>query len=735
MATRARLVIPAFYVGVALFSLAVLSFVLRLWKADISIPFTYVGDALYNSAVIKGVIDNGWFLHNKYVGMPTGLYFHDFSNSYGFNFLIIKALSLFCRSYGTLINLFYLIGFPLTTLASLFVFRQLRLSWGPSVVGSMLFSFLPYHFLRGEGHLFLSFYFSIPLIVLILLWIAEGRDLLITRDPATLRPRADLGFKSVFAMIVCIVTSSSGVYYAAFGIFFIFVIGLVASVRLKTLRPLVISSLLMGILLAGVCANLAPRLYYDYQHGKNIEMPLRQPEEAETNGLKIAQMLLPVSGHRLPFLAEIKSRYNQAHLVNENDFVSLGMIGSCGFLFLLAWLIVRKPDFQNDPHRLQGILDHLAVLNLSGLLLATVGGFSSLLAQYLSPQVRAYNRISVYIAFFSIAAIVILLEKAGQRWIRTGRSPLLFHILLAMVLLVGMADQTTNKFIPQYNRIKTAITEQSGFVSAIESISPTGGMIFQLPYVPFPEALPIHQMTDYDHFAGGYLHSKTLRWSYGAMKGREGDLWQKMVSEKPPEEFLRILAFSGFSGISIDRRGYADKGADLERQLGVLLGRKPLVSSGERYAFFPLGEYTEELRRTHSAEEWKEKRDRALHPVLAAWGNGFSSLEQSGDTTWRWCSSSGELRLINSSGMQKTVVISMSFATGQREPASLNVTAPGFSERLTVSQENSAYSKAVKLPPGTAVIKFTCDAKRVVGPSDPRTLVFRVNNFTLKETL
>lgn len=735
MAIKARFVGPAFYVGAALLSLAVLSFVLRLWEADISVPLTNVGDALFNGALIKGVIDNGWYLHNKYVGMPTGLYLHDFSNAYVLNFLIIKAFSLFCRSYGTVLNLFYLLGFPLTTLASLYVFRQLRLSWGPSVVGSMLFSFLPYHFMRDESHLFLSFYFLIPLVVLILLWIAEGRDLLITRDAVTQRSRFDLGSKSALALIVCIVTSSSGIYYAAFGTFFLFVSGLVTSIRRKTLRPVVISSLLIGIILIGVCANLAPSMYYEYQHGKNREVPLRKPEDAETYGLKIAQMLLPVSGHRLPFLAEIKSRYNGSHVWNETDSVSLGMIGSCGFLFLLAWVLVRKPDFRNGPPRMKGILGHLAVLNLAGLLLATVGGLSSLLAQYISPLVRAYNRISVYIAFFAIATVVMLLEQAGNSWKRTGQPPMAFHMLTAMVLLVGITDQTTNQFIPSYKQIKADIAEQSGYVSAVESAGPQGGMIFQLPYVPFPEAPPVQQMTDYDHFAGGYLHSQTVRWSYGAMKGREGDFWQKMASQKPPPEFLKILAFSGFSGISIDRRGYADKGAGLERQFGVLLNRKALVSSGQRYAFFPLGAYAEKLRRTYSAETWEEKRDRALHPVREAWGHSFSSLERFGDTTWRWCSSSGELRLINSSGTQRTVVISMSFATGHREPASLNVTAAGFSEQLTVSQENSPYAKAVTLPPGTTIIKFTCDAKRVDAPWDKRTLVFRVDNFTVKETL
>ena len=56
-------------------------------------------------------------------------------------------------------------------------------------------------------------------------------------------------------------------------------------------------------------------------------------------------------------------------------------------------------------------------------------------------------------------------------------------------------------------------------------------MVFQLPYVPFPENPPVQQMSDYDHLRGA-LHSRTLKWSYPTMRGRWGDTWQRAIAQK-----------------------------------------------------------------------------------------------------------------------------------------------------------------------------------------------------------
>ena len=139
---------------------------MKLWKASLAVPFGYLpgGDALCYSIIVKGLIDNGWYWQNHFLGMPTGLDLYDFPLSDGIHFLFIKFLSLFSTNYAVVLNLYFLLNFPLTALTSLFVFRRFGLSYGPSIVGSLLFTFLPYFFRRGEGHFFYALCYPIPLV-------------------------------------------------------------------------------------------------------------------------------------------------------------------------------------------------------------------------------------------------------------------------------------------------------------------------------------------------------------------------------------------------------------------------------------------------------------------------------------------------------------------------------------------------------------------------------------------
>jgi hypothetical protein len=74
------------------------------------------------------------------------------------------------------------------------------------------------------------------------------------------------------------------------------------------------------------------------------------------------------------------------------------------------------------------------------------------------------------------------------------------------------------------------------------------------------------------------------------LKGREADLWQRDVQGKTPAEMVAALEAKSFRGISIDRRGYADRAAELEGRLQGLLGVKPIVSGDEQMSFFALNQ-------------------------------------------------------------------------------------------------------------------------------------------------
>src|SRR5437762_2713468 len=161
--------------------LLILVGVLRLWQADLGIPLLYSDDSPRRDFIVvqmwtKATLDNGWYLHNDALGAPFGMDAHDYPMADHLHYLVMLVLGR-CVSdhFAFVYNLYFLLGFPLTTLTALFVLSRFQVGWKPSVLCALLFTFLPYHFVRGPNHLMLASYYLIPLVVMVALWIGQGR--------------------------------------------------------------------------------------------------------------------------------------------------------------------------------------------------------------------------------------------------------------------------------------------------------------------------------------------------------------------------------------------------------------------------------------------------------------------------------------------------------------------------------------------------------------------------------
>lgn len=734
--TNNRLKAVGAYAGAVALCLLLLFFALRLWRADLHVPFSYGLDGLFYSVLIKGVLDNGWFLHNKFIGMPGGLDLSGFPMSGdNLHFLFIRLIGLFSADYALVLNLFYLFTFPLATITTLYVLRQFRISYPVAIFGGLLYAFLPYHFFRGEYHLFLSTYYTIPLITLVILWCCGG-EVFIEAD-ARNHPRLKLSlrkFKTIFSLSVCLLMAITGViYYTFFACYLLFAAGLFSAITRRRIIFLVAPFSLIGIIALGLAVNLAPTLLNAIHHQNNVAE--RQAVEAETYGLKITQLLLPSRVHRIPTLAELRGRYNLSPYVNgENDSATLGLVGTCGFLILIGWLLFmrRKAADCCLPPQDDERLDQLGYLNMAAVLLATVGGFGSLFALLISPQIRSYNRISIFIAFFSLFAVAILLDAFSQRYMRSKTRRAIFYAFLVIVCVLGILDQTSKSFVPDYVHLKAEYKIDGDFVRRIEALMPPGAMIFQFPYIAFPESPPVYRLADYELFRG-YLHSKNLHWSYGALKGTDADLWQREIAVKPMGKMLEDLSFAGFSGIYLDRMAYTDNGAALEATLSGLLGTGPMISDNARLVFFDMRTFNAMIEGNYSKEQFADKKSTALNPLLFSWGGGFSDLEGTPDDNWRWCSFNGTLQIYNGLDRERKVLVEMNFATDYPDLSDLRIISPLIKQSVKVNSAGYAFSQTLIIPPGHYTIEFASNAKRVVAPSDPRSLVFKVRNFKYKE--
>jgi phosphoglycerol transferase len=347
-----------------------------------------------------------------------------------------------------------------------------------------------------------------------------------------------------------------------------------------------------------------------------------------------------------------------------------------------------------------------------------------------TPNIRGYARMSVFVGFLAIFAAVLLLERIAAARPRLGR------VLPAVVLGVGLLDQVTPTAVRPYAPIKAEYLRDQAFVRRVEATVPPRAMIFNLPYQPFPEAAlaPGRRVISYDPMRP-YFHARDLRWSYPAMAGRAADAFAADVAARPAPAMVRALAEAGFAGILIDRRAYAGGGAAaIEAALQAELGPAAVNSSDERMVFFDLGERAHRAFADVPPEEHARRRDLAAHPLYLRWTGGFYTAEETPeDGRFHWSGGAAEIEVDNDTAVTRRAVVSMTLAAGA-PPITVAVDGDLLSTTVAVRDDAGApLAGTVTLTPGRHFIRLRSDALPADAPHDSRRLVFRVRRAAITE--
>lgn len=535
-------------------------------------PLSYADDGIAGLHTIRKLMD-GWYLSTPRIGYPSGATFYDYPMADVGSLLVLKALAMLSGSPATAANLFFILGFPLAYASAHLTLRLHGLSRWAACACAILFAALPYHFLRLE-HLFLTWYFQVPIYFhagVLAFW--AGKD---DKPLAFLARHWRLG-------LLLAVLSSFGLYYAFFGALLICVCGLAGWLRNRSFTALAGAGAASALISAGLALSIAPHYAMTPYQGSNPDAVIRWAYESEVYGLKLTQLLTPQIHHRSPKLRRIAERYHRDFpLANENHTASLGLIGGIGVLIIL-WQSLALMAGADRPHRIQ---QPLVVAFMALLLFATIGGLSTVFSSTLSPVIRGTNRASVFLGFLALAAFFF----STQSWFeRTGKPGIAARrVALGLLLLLGLWDQSPKLDRARIQAQRDAFLQDEKFIHAIEASLTPGAAIFQLPYMVYPEGPMVHRLATYG-LTIGYTHSTHLRWSYGAMRGRPEDAYARATSTLPAGELIGKLKADGFSGLYIDRRGYADGGAELERalqQAGAPLSR--IVHPSGQIAFYRL---------------------------------------------------------------------------------------------------------------------------------------------------
>jgi hypothetical protein len=243
-------------------------------------------------------------------------------------------------------------------------------------------------------------------------------------------------------------------------------------------------------------------------------------------------------------------------------------------------------------------------------LIAAISGFSILIFGLGFRDLRSWNRISLFIAFFAFTTVAYGVDWVRRRLPDRPWAKVVTVGALAGLLAFGILDQVSPAVIPDYAVEQARWASDDAFVKAVERDLPDGASVYELPYRYFPEAPLAGNLGPYD-LVRPYLHSDTLRWGWGGMLGREAD-WQASTSALPAAEMLDRVAAVGFDGLVYDLGSTYRGGDPSPEDISAVLGRQPRVSRNGELAFWDLRPYAKELRERLGARKVADLRRRAL---------------------------------------------------------------------------------------------------------------------------
>ncbi len=561
---------------------------LGLAKTGLDVPYGYYGEDDFSELVATKLLgEQFWSWYNPRVAAPFGNYAFDFlANMFnGFDLLLTKLFYLFTNNFAVAFNLRYLAIFPLSAIISYTVLRALGLNYVFSAFGGLVYSLSPYIFYRGVIHLSLSTCYFIPLSILLCVWAMADKEPCLKFERCFFKkPKNWLII--LFAMLI----ANNGIgYYAFLTCFFLCIVAVCNLLNTKDLRSVLPPIKIIGCILVFFVIALAPALIFKLTAEGHASGMLRGSADAEIYGLKIMQLLLPLDGNGIGFLQEFIDNYNaQMPLVNENRSAYLGIAGICGLAIALVSLFKTKREENGDST--VGVLVRMTVF---GILFATVGGFSSIVG-VIVPFLRGFNRISIFLLFICLYIFLVTLQGAWDKL----KDKVKWKKICAICGFAIFTAICVFDLLPAYgsNDAQLAANEanfksDAAFVEQIEKELGKDARVYQLPYHKYPESGPVNAMADY-HLYTGFIHSDTLKWSYGGTKGRDSDLWCEYVNNLDTAEMINYICRGGFTGIYIDARAYSADGlASLKGEIENVTGTTPLVSANGNLIFYNLKAY------------------------------------------------------------------------------------------------------------------------------------------------
>jgi phosphoglycerol transferase len=466
--------------------------------------------------------------------------------------LQIVFFSLLAKVFGLFagLNLATVLGNLLAAITFYGVARFSDCSTVSAFVAALAFGLAPFIFAQSPFHLTTEYIWHVPLFLPVWRWASC--------EPGT-TPRSP---RFWFAVGVGFLTGLQSPYYTNI-LCQLTLLGAIILFCHNRSWPAFKSSL--AVIGAAACAFALMNFdtwTYRAVHGSNTGALVREYKWLEIYGLKIVDMVIPPVTHHSHMLADFATAHRAAApLQDEGSY--LGFVGLAALALLVGTAIADVVRRRADSIPMEAWQVLWIVLFFS------TGGFNAILGSLGFTLFRTGCRYSVVIlaiALMYAAQRLTALQRETASHKPSGSLPLAAYAAAGALCCVILWDQVPRTPTATATAaIARQVEADREFVAAMEAALPDRAMVFQLPIMEFPEA-PVPGVPPYDHFRP-YLYSKNLRYSFGSMKGRPREDWQKELGKMAFKDAVAEIKNKGFAAIYINRNGFPDRGKALEDSL------------------------------------------------------------------------------------------------------------------------------------------------------------------------
>jgi hypothetical protein len=690
-------------------TVVVMVLALQLWRHDLAVPFNYSGDTLHFAALTHGLMLNGWPHHVPQLGAPFGFEAVAFPSLMSTDWLITSFIAQFVDTPGAALNVFWLLSIVLTALSALVALRLLGVSRYVAIAAAVLYALLPSAFIRNTAHIALVYY-TVPLM-------AAFCVSLLSRGEGDYQSRVLFRW----AVAAAVLQGFNYIYHTFFAAGLLLLCLVWTAVGVRDRRAVGRAAIVLTVLLVTGAANLAPAMISWHQNGKPPAMDYKSPAEAEVYGLKIRRLLLPHEHNVLPLLGAWAraDRVAQFPNENENEASRLGTFGAIGLLgsFLLICVLAMGRGGMADSR-----VCAASVLLLVTLLTTTVGGLGAVFNVLVAHDIRAYNRFSVFLAFFAFVVLALLITRMLRR-VCGLRSRALAIVAVVSLVTLSAYDQSLDgrRLTNRYVADQEAARHEREVVQALESAVPTGAMVFQYPITSFPADGGRLEMGAYDH-ARPFLWSSHLRWSWPTFTSRH-EAWDQELQALPLTEWARRLVLSGFDAVWVDRNGLNDTGESVESALLASGAVRIAAEVSKRYGLVDLSPIRSRLTAELGEAEYARAAAAAMPLAAVNYGPGFYPAELGqGGRLFRWMQREAQLAVRSFGNGRTDVQLVFKLQSGLagevavladgREVGRLRSSMAGEESRVVLTLE----------PQSTISLRLVSQHSRHNAPNDPRSL-------------